>query len=192
MNCGPLSYTGLNGLPLIVAAILAICLVVGGVVLVRLRKRRRGTGLVVTVALLVVATLGIGTLGATPAVAAACPTPTPTSVSSLTISQTAVIAGLEPGSAPVAIHGTVTNNSDDDTYIDDIEVSIAAVTLAPGAVGTCGIADFVLLDPVMSVDAPLAPHATVPFAGASIGLVDAPWNQDACQDATVDLRYVTA
>lgn len=186
MNCGPLGVTGLDGGFLLLAGILAVGLIVGGALLVR---RHRGPG-VAAVALLVVA-LGCGASGATPAVAADCVTPTPAPVNSLTITQTSALTGLEPGSAPVAIHGTVTNNSDDDTYIDDIEVSIVAVTLAAGAVGACSIADFVLLNPVMPVDAALAPHATVTFAGASIGLVDAAWNQDACQDATVELSYVT-
>lgn len=113
-------------------------------------------------------------------------------MNSLTITQTSVVAGLEPGSPPVDISGTVTNNSDDDTYIGDIEVSLVAVTVAPGTVGTCGIADFEVFNPVMPVDAALAPHATLTFAGASIGLVDATWNQDACQDATVELLYSTS
>lgn len=186
MNCGPLGVTGLDGVLMLVAGILAVGLIVGGVILVR----RRRSAFVGVMAVLVVATLGFSMLGASPAVAAYCVTPTPTPVNSLTITQTSVLTGLEPGSAPVAIHGTVTNNSDDDTYIDDIEVSIVAVTLAAGAVGTCTIADFELLNPVMTVDAALAPYATLTFAGASIGLVDAAWNQDACQDATVELSYV--
>lgn len=187
MNCGPLGATGLDGGLTLVAGILAVGLIVGGTLLVR---RHRGPW-IAAVTLLVVATLSFGTLGAAPAVAVDCVTPAPTPTNSLTITQTSVIADLEPGSAPVAIYGTVANNSDDDTFINDIEVSIVAMTLASGTVGTCTIADFVLLDPVMSVDAALGPHATVTFSGASLGLVDAAWNQDACQNATVELSYVT-
>jgi len=186
VNCGPLGVTGLDGVLMLFAGILAVGLIVGGALLVR---RRRGA-FVEVMAVLVIATVGFGTLVASPAVAADCVTPSPTPVNSLTIAQTSVLAGLEPGFPPVAIQGTVTNDSDDDTYIGDIEVSIAAVTLASGTVGTCSVADFVLLDPVMTVDAALAPHTTVTFAGASLGLVDQPWNQNACQNAAVELSYV--
>ena len=141
--------------------------------------------------LLLVALLGVGTVGASPASAAACPPPAPVP-NSLTITQTSVITGLSPTTGAVGIFGTVTNNSDEEARLDDIEVSIVGVTLAAGAAaGTCTAADYELFDAVMPVDVMLAARATTGFSGASIGFVDTAENQDACQGATVLLEYVT-
>jgi hypothetical protein len=190
VNCGSLSNTGLDGLPLLLGALVALCLVVFGIALLT-RRRRGGLHAALVVLLLVGAGLGLSTLSA-PAAFACAPAPPAPAPNSLTITQTSVLTGLRPGSLPVSIAGTVTNNSDDETSIDDIEVSISAVTLAVGAAsGTCTVADFELLDTVMPVDATLAPHATLAFSGASLALVNAPSNQDACQGATVQLLYVT-
>ncbi len=196
MNCGPLGTTGLDGIPLLVAAILAVCLIVVGVILVRSRRRERAAGGVVAVTLLIVATLCAGTLSASPAVAADCPTststPTPTPTDAMTINQTSVVFGLAPDVAPVSINGIVTNNTDQEIFVTDVVVSIVGVTLSPGAApGTCTAADYVLINPQMPVNQMLAAFGTLAFSGASIGFVNQPWNQDACQNATVELLYVT-
>jgi hypothetical protein len=192
MNCGPLGITGLDGFAMLVAGVLAVGLIVGGALLVRSRRRSRATGAVAVVALILVAALGLSTLGAPPAVAADCPTPSPSPTNALRIDQTSVVVELRPGQAPSPIEGMVTNRKDEPLYVTAVVVSIVGVTLSPDAApGTCDASDYVLLDPEMPVNEMVEPHESVAFSGASIGFLDQPWNQDACQGATVHLAYVT-
>jgi hypothetical protein len=144
------------------------------------------------VALILVAALGLSTLGAPPAVAADCPTPSPSPTNALRIDQTSVVVELRPGQAPSPIEGMVTNRKDEPLYVTAVVVSIVGVTLSPDAApGSCDASDYVLLDPEMPVNEMVEPHESVAFSGASIGFLDQPWNQDACQGATVHLAYVT-
>lgn len=195
MNCGPLGATGLDGLPMLVAVALAVCLIVGGLLLLRSRRQQRATGVVAAVTLILVATLSLSTFGASPAVAADCPptaTPSPSPTDALTVDQISPIFGMAPGVSPALITGTVTNNTDQPLFVTDVVVSISGVTLAPDAApGTCTSADYELLNPVVPVNQTVGPHETVAFSGASIGFLDQPWNQDACKLATVHLSYVT-
>jgi hypothetical protein len=192
MNCGPLGITGLDGFAMLVAGVLAVGLIVGGALLVRSRRRSRATGSGAVVALILVAALGLSTLGAPPAVAADCPTPSPSPTNALRIDQTSVVVELRPGQAPSPIEGMVTNRKDEPLYVTAVVVSIVGVTLSPDAApGTCDASDYVLLDPEMPVNEMVEPHESVAFSGASIGFLDQPWNQDACQGATVHLAYVT-
>jgi hypothetical protein len=192
MNCGPLGITGLDGFAMLVAGVLAVGLIVGGALLVRSRRRSRATGAGAVVALILVAALGLSTLGAPPAVAADCPTPSPSPTNALRIDQTSVVVELRPGQAPSPIEGMVTNRKDEPLYVTAVVVSITGVTLSPDAApGTCDASDYVLLDPEMPVNEMVEPHESVAFSGASIGFLDQPWNQDACQGATVHLAYVT-
>lgn len=193
MNCGPLGATGLDGLAIFIAAVLAVGLVVAGALLVT-RRRSRAAGGVAALTLVLVATLGLGTLGASPAQAADCPsaTPSPSPTHALVIDQLSVIVELRPGQAPSPIEGTVTNRKDEPLYVTAVVVSIVGVTLSPDAApGTCDASDYVLVDPEMPVNQMVEPHESVAFSGASIGFNDQPWNQDACQGATVHLSYVT-
>jgi hypothetical protein len=194
MNCGPLGITGLDGLAMLIAAVLAVGLIIGGALLLRNRRRSRATDVVAALALILVATLGLSTLGASPAVAADCATatPSPSPTNALLVDQTAVILDLRPGQAPSPIEGVVTNRKDEPLYVTSVVVSITGVTLSPDAApGTCDASDYVLLDPEMPVNQMVEPHESVTFSGASIGFQDQPWNQDACQGATVHLSYVT-
>jgi hypothetical protein len=192
MNCGPLGITGLDGFAMLVAGVLAVGLIVGGALLVRSRRRSRATGAGAVVALILVAALGLSTLGAPPAVAADCPTPSPSPTNALRIDQTSVVVELRPGQAPSPIEGMVTNRKDEPLYVTAVVVSIVGVTLSPDAApGSCDASDYVLLDPEMPVNEMVEPHESVAFSGASIGFLDQPWNQDACQGATVHLAYVT-
>lgn len=194
MNCGPLGVTGLDGLAMLVAAVLAACLIIGGVILVRTRRRPLGVGAGTAMALMLVAALSLGTLGASPAVAADCPpsTPSPSPTDALRIDQTSTIFGMRPGVAPAPIEGTITNRTGEELFVTDVVVSISGVTLSPDAApGTCTADDYVLLDSTMPVNQMVPPFGSVNFSGASIGFVDQPWNQDACKGATVHLAYVT-
>jgi hypothetical protein len=194
MNCGPLGITGLDGLSMLVAAVFAVCLIVGGILLVRARRRSRATGAVAAVALILVAALSLGTLGASPAQAADCPptTPSPSPTDALRVDQLSEIVEMAPGVAPAPIQGSVTNRTDEPLFVATVVVSITGVTRSPDAVpGTCDASDYVLLDPEMPVNQTVEPHESVAFSGASIGFLDQPWNQDACKGATVHLSYVT-
>lgn len=184
MNCA-LGVTGVDGSLLVLVAVLAVGLIVGGTLLL---ARRRSW--VAAAVLLVVVAVGAGTLGASPA-SAACAAPV--AVNSLTITQTSAITTLGPNTASLLITGTVTNDSaTEEALVDAIEVRIVGVILAADATaGTCDADDYVIVGPRMTVGVMLAPGATTTFSGATIAFVDEPWNQDACQGATVQLSYTT-
>jgi hypothetical protein len=187
MPCTDLAFTGSG--PVLLQLLGAIAVVLIGLVLV-LRGRRRRARVALGAALFV---LLIGAAVVIPAAhdsaQAACTT---SAANSLTIRQTSTMSGLMPGRAPQAITGLVTNNGSDDTVIVAIEVSIASVTKAAGAVaGTCDASDYVLLAPRMNIGATLAPGGSTTFSGASIGFSNGPANQDACKGATVNLTYTT-
>jgi hypothetical protein len=113
---------------------------------------------------------------------------------SLTITQTSTMNNLAPGADPKAITGLVVNDGPDDTFITAIAVDIVGVVRANGEpVVGCDASDYVLLDVRMPVGRPLAPYGgSTDFAGASIGFNNKSTNQDACQGATVQLRYLTS
>lgn len=118
------------------------------------------------------------------------PTPPPAD-NSLTITQTSVMDNLAPGVEPAEIAGLVVNNGPDSTFITAITVEITAVTKRAGAVdGTCDASDYVLLDTRMPVGRTLAANGgSTDFSGAVIGFNNKSSNQDACQGATIALRY---
>jgi hypothetical protein len=200
MNCEALAYTG-TGVDLGLMLILALtCLVVGAVILVANRHRGGAAALVL---LLLVGGTAVAVTVAAPAqaLAAGCPTGDdfPTGGNDtltggdnfLTVVQTSVMDGMAPGVVPVAITGIVSNNGTDSTYLTAVDVAITGVVLAAGsAPGTCDASDYVLLDARMPVGRTLEPGASTGFAGASIGFSDKVVNQDACQSATVQLRYI--
>lgn len=119
--------------------------------------------------------------------------PTP-AANSLTITQTSTMADLAPGAAPAPITGLVVNHGPDSTFITAITVEISGVVRRPDAVaGPCDASDYVLLDERMPVgDTLAADGGSIPFAGAAIGFNDKSTNQDACQGATIELRYRTS
>ncbi|MET0694834.1 MAG: hypothetical protein ABWY56_12955 [Propionibacteriaceae bacterium] len=98
--------------------------------------------------------------------------------------------GLAPGVAPVRITGLVVNNGTDDTYIKAIAVEISSVTQAAGSRrGQCDATDYILRDQSMPVEKALDPGGSTTFTGAFIGFSNKSVNQDACQRATIQLRY---
>ena len=188
MNCTELAATGLDLATVLIAG--AIILGVGLLLIVVVHTRRGArTALLVAVAL--VAGIAWAPLDAQPVQAArvSCSADAP---DSLTLAQTSVMEGLAPNTSAAPIAGRVTNVSADDTFITDVTVSIIGVVKAAGAVaGTCDASDYVIVEPVMDVNEALAGGASTTFAGASIGFVDKPSNQDACQGAAVRLLYTT-
>ncbi len=185
MNCDPLPRTGPDDLVLLLIIALA-CLVVGAVLVVLARRRRRAPATLAAVLLVGVALL-LGPGAAAPAEAVDCVA----ADNSLTVTQTSTMAGLAPGVAPVPITGRVVNNGPDSTYIDAVTVEITSVTTAPGTpAAACDASDYLLLDTTMPVGRTLGPDGgAAPFSGASIGFANKAINQDACQRATVRLRY---
>ena len=188
MNCDPLPNTGLAPYlgPFLVVAI--GCLVLGAMLLLATRRRRRGSAVISS--LMIVTILG-AVLTFPPGVPAHAETSDcGTARNSLTVTQTSTMEGLAPGLAPVPITGLVVNNGPDSTYLAAVEVEITSVTTRPGTdAGTCDAGDYHLLDTRMPVGRTMDPGGSVPFAGASIGFMNKPVNQDACQQAVVHLLY---
>lgn len=180
MNCDPLPRTGPDDLVLL--SIIALACVVVGAVLVGLARRRRGAPVTLATAVLAGVALLLGPGAAAPAEAVDC---------SLTVTQTSTMAGLAPGIAPVPITGRVVNNGPDSTYIDVVTVEITSVTSAQGTPAAgCDASDYLLLEATMAVGKTLRPDGgAAPFSGASIGFANKAINQDACQHATIHLRY---
>lgn len=85
------------------------------------------------------------------------------------------------------------NNGPDSTFLTAIRVEIAAVTKLRGAAaGRCDASDYLLLDTRMDVGRTLAPGGgSTTFSGAAIRFNNKSSNQDACQGATIKLRYRT-
>jgi hypothetical protein len=185
MNCDPLPRTGPDDLGLLLIIALA-CLVVGAALTAVARGRRRAPATLVAVLLLSAAVL-LGPGAARPAAAVDCVA----ADNSLTVTQTSTMEGLAPGTPPVPITGYVVNNGADRTHIDVVTVEITSVTTAPGTpAAACDATDYRLLHTTMAVDRTLDPDGgSAAFSGASIGFADKPVNQDACQRATVHLRY---
>src|SRR6476660_6827631 len=131
MTCEPLPNTGLGASVPAVAAIAAVCLVVGLGLLLQVRRRRGRS----TAMLLLVLVVGFGAamalvqsspVQASPSDCAADP-----GNNSLTITQTSTMEGLAPGVAPAEITGLVVNNGADSTFIVAIVVEIVDVITEP-------------------------------------------------------------
>lgn len=188
MTCDPLPSTGLDAYlgPLLM---LAIALVVAGALTVLLARRRGASAVLVGALLLgsVATAVGLGTPAPAQAATAGCSSSSP---DFLEVTQTSTMAGLAPGVAPVPITGRLENHSRESTYVTAVDVEITAITAAPGSpAGACQPSDYRLGSPRMPVGRTLEPGGSAPFAGASIGFASQDHNQDACQSATVHLRY---
>jgi len=94
--------------------------------------------------------------------------------SSLTVAQTAAPTDLAPGVAAEAVSGTVTNGATNNAYVNTVTVSIASVTKASGAVGTCDATDYVLTNPVITINKDLTPGQTTAFSGTTLASTTRP------------------
>ena len=112
--------------------------------------------------------------------------------SNLAIAQTSTISNMYPGDSAQTISGTVTNNASNSAYVNSVTVSIASVTQAQGATGTCDATDYTLANPTMSVASDVAAGATANFTGATIKFNNKASNQDGCKGATVNLAYAVS
>ncbi len=198
MSCAPLAATGL---PVFAVLSLAGLLLAAGAAVMLASQAGRGRTATVVLALLVIS----GGLFAGDAITSAAHAATTDCAASpgsssgagpgatlarLTIVQTSTMTGLAPGIAPADITGRITNHGTRNTFVAAVTVSISGVT-GPAA-GTCDASDYVLLDTVMPVGRTLAPGGSADFAGARIGFYNKTINQDACQHAVIELRYVSS
>ncbi|MCW2799317.1 MAG: hypothetical protein JWQ70_789 [Aeromicrobium sp.] len=187
MNCGNLPGTGGPSAWLVLAA---ATFLIAGWLLLRRHDGHRADSVILTLVLLI----GLGTATPSPSQAATddCTGSGTGTDQTLVITQTSIITGLGPTAPPVDIEGRVTNPSHDSTYVSTVIVSIGSVTKAIGAApGPCRPADYVIANPLMTVDQPLPALSHVSFAGASIAFLSTSSNQDACKRATIHLTYVS-
>lgn len=112
----------------------------------------------------------------------------------LVIAQTAAPTNLAPGVPASTISGTVTNNATNAAFVTTVTVAITSVTKATGApAGTCDATDYTLTGAAMAVGVNIAPGASAPFTGATLGFNNkASANQDGCKGATVTLGYTAS
>ena len=195
MTCLP--NTGAEGSVQVVLAVGAVCVLVGLAVLWRARRSGAGAALLLLVVLAVGGGVAAGVAPAPPAFADCDDDSEPDDSepdNSLTITQTSVMDDLRPGAEPKLITGVVANNGPDSTFITAIVVSIVGVVQADDAApGDCDASDYVLLDVRMPVGETLGPDGdATDFEGAAIGFNNKSTNQDACQGATIRLRYRTS
>jgi hypothetical protein len=114
---------------------------------------------------------------------------------SVGVNQTSRLAPVVPGTPAQTLSGTFDNRSSEPVHVATIRVSIAKVVKAPGAAaGTCDASDFVLTDRTIAVavDVPSG-HGTGSWTGGKVAFNNKPGvDQNACQGATVKLRYTTS
>ena len=106
--------------------------------------------------------------------------------------QTTSLNPMYPGDSPQVISGNFDNGNDGPVYVTSVTASISSVVKAPSApAGTCDATDFTLASPVMTVNAQVpGGNGQGSFSGATIHFNNkTAVNQDACQDATVNLSY---
>jgi hypothetical protein len=114
---------------------------------------------------------------------------------SVGVIQTARLAPVVPGTPAQTLSGTFDNRSSEPVHVATIRVSIAKVIKAPGAAaGTCDASDFVLTDRTIAVGADVpSGRGTGSWTGGKVAFNNKPGvDQNACQGATVKLRYTTS
>ncbi|MEX0790280.1 MAG: hypothetical protein WD178_05830 [Actinomycetota bacterium] len=108
--------------------------------------------------------------------------------SPIVIKQTAELADLYPGAPAQVLSGTFSNAGTGSVYIGSIEATLAEVT---GGRGSCSLAGYELLNPVMPVGRSIPVGTDVAeWGGATIRMIDLPDSQDGCQLSTVNISYV--
>ena len=113
----------------------------------------------------------------------------------LRVNQDTDMQPVGPGQAPQTLSGSFDNRNARAIHVGTVRASIAAVTKAPGAAaGTCDAGDFTLAHRTMTVGADVPSGAGAgAWSGATIAFNDKPGvDQNACQGATVKLRYTTS
>ena len=110
------------------------------------------------------------------------------SAATLNVTVNGGLTPMYPGLAAQTIGGTVSNPGPASVFVRTITVSMTTVTLAAGAVGTCSVADFRLVNPVVTLNTELVAGPGTTWSGPTIQFYDDPANnQDGCKGATVNL-----
>ena len=113
----------------------------------------------------------------------------------LTVNQTADLGPLGPGAPAQILSGTFDNRNGQSVHVSTMRVSIAKVVKAPrAAAGSCDASDFTLTQRTIAVgtDVPSG-RGTGSWSGGTVAFNNKPGiDQNACQGATVKLRYTTA
>jgi len=107
--------------------------------------------------------------------------------------QTSTVGDMGPGTAAQPLSGTLTNTDTQPLYVATVTASITSVTKAAGApAGACTTADYVINNPVSTVNAEALVDDSSTWSGPSIAFVNTGANQDGCKLATVNIGYVVA
>jgi hypothetical protein len=120
--------------------------------------------------------------------------------SSLTVVQTSVVTDLRPGGSPQELSGNFNNPvANGPVFVTDVTVTIGnVIKTGSAAPGVCDASDYVLTNPVMTVNLSVPTGVDqgawgVPADVATIQFNDKPaTNQDQCKGATVTLDYVSS
>ena len=113
----------------------------------------------------------------------------------LRVNQDTDVQPVGPGQAAQTLSGDFDNRNARAIHVGTVRASIGAVTKAPGAAaGTCDSSDFTLARRTMTVAADVPSGAgNGAWTGATIRFNNKPGvDQNACQGATVKLRYTIA
>lgn len=111
--------------------------------------------------------------------------------SQLTVNQTSTLTAMYPGDSPQTLSGTFDNPTGNLVRVNTVTASIASITQAPSAVGSCTASDYTLSNAAVTVNSEI-PTGTGKgsWSGATIQFNDKPGvNQDGCKGATVNLSY---
>lgn len=110
-------------------------------------------------------------------------------VAAITVNQTSTVTNLYPGGPAQALSGTFTNTNPGPVYVGTVTASIASVTKASGAQGTCDASDYTLTGAAMTVNAEVPSGTGGAWTGATLQFNNKATNQDGCKGATVNLAY---
>ena len=113
----------------------------------------------------------------------------------LTVNQTGDVGPLGPGAPAQTLSGTFDNRNGRSVHVSTMRVSIAKVIKARGAApGSCDASDFTLTHRTIAVGADVpSGRGTGSWSGGTVAFNNKPGiDQNACQGATVKLRYTTA
>jgi hypothetical protein len=106
----------------------------------------------------------------------------------LTIAQTSTVTALSPGAAAQALSGTITNPATGTVHVTSVTATLSATGLPTG----CTTSDYLITNPVATVNADVAAGASTTWSGPTLKMVDTGVNQDLCKNATVTISYTSS
>lgn len=100
----------------------------------------------------------------------------------------AAITSLLPGAAVSPLSGNFTNSGTGSVTISNVVISFT-VTQAAGAVGTCTVADYAIVQPVISPAQTITTGAANGSWAGSVAMNNRTSNQNGCLGATLNFSY---